>query len=599
MYSKNLHVGLLCLLALLAPRRALGWVETAVQSHSVRLELERSGTATVGHEFMLRVRGGPLKSLTLLGVDADAEFLPDATVAAARADSTTTRPLLLEKAEDGSLTIEVDHEKGLRSGSYLFRFRYRTQLLSRNLLKRRGAWVELTWTAPRFESGIDSARAVFAVPSSATPPRLPIAGENADDFDPTLDGVLVASERHVAGRDEIELVRPHLAQNEPAVWRVWLSPRAIDAFAAAGTTSPPVAVNARIELDTAKRPALPVIAALLAALGYALLIALKTVLFARDCRAAGAVARPLIPGRVMVRAAAGGCLLGAAVATALLGEQAIVAAVLLLAAMAVAAHGRPLRRPPLRGPGTWRVCDAELAFSRQAPRPTQGGWLDTGNLRGFVLFVLGLGAFAASGSCLLSASPYQAVLLWLSSACLIPVFCSGRGAELPQDSVERARPLLGRLYAGLSRRRDVTVEPLLRFPGGTGKADELRLRVVPKRPERGLVSIEVGIETNIDVVAPCVIVRVCDESPAYRSLPRTVVWSRGRSQDERVAILRPKLPTRALCLRLVVDLVEALAPRAGRLPVACRQRPSRIARSGGSESSARKAGTSRASAQAT
>ncbi|HEX9620728.1 MAG TPA: hypothetical protein VF989_11370 [Polyangiaceae bacterium] len=600
MYPKHLHPWLLLALLSLAPSRALAWVETAVQSHTVRVELDRLGSATVGHEFVLRVRGGPLKSLTLSGVDADAEFLPDATVAVARADFTTTRPLLLEKAEDGSLAIEIDHDKGLRSGTYLFRFRYRTHLTERQLLKRRGAWVELTWTAPRFENGIDSARAVFAVPSSATPPRLPVAAENANDFDPALDGVLVASERRADGRDEIELVRPHLAQNEPAIWRVWLSPRAIDALGAETPTQALVELAAA-EPDVEKRPALPIVAALLAALGYALLIALKGVLVARDCRSVGAVAKPLVPLGAPVRSVLGGLLLGTAVGVALLSELSVAAAVLLLAAMSLAAHTGPLRQPALRGPGTWIVCEAKQAFSRAPRCPTEGRWLDTGDVRGFLLFALGLTAFAAAGSLLLSVSPYHAALLWLSSACLIPVFCCGRAAERPQGAVERAQPLLGWLYARLLRRGDVDVEPLLRLPGGVGEPDELRLRVLPKKRERGLGSIEVGLETVFDSAGPCVIVRVSDDSAAYRALPRTIVWSRGRSQDERVAILRPKLPTRALSLRLVANLLDALQPRPGARPACAArvQRPRRAASSAGSGVSTTKAATPRAPLQAT
>jgi hypothetical protein len=55
-----------------------------------------------------------------------------------------------------------------------------------------------------------------------------------------------------------------------------------------------------------------------------------------------------------------------------------------------------------------------------------------------------------------------------------------------------------------------------------------------------------------------VIVRALDGSPAHRALAPDVAWTRGRKSEERVAIVRPKLPTRAMCLALVRELTAAL-----------------------------------------
>ncbi|MGE3668199.1 MAG: hypothetical protein AB7K71_01005, partial [Polyangiaceae bacterium] len=87
----------------------------------------------------------------------------------------------------------------------------------------------------------------------------------------------------------------------------------------------------------------------------------------------------------------------------------------------------------------------------------------------------------------------------------------------------------------------------------------------PRRGLRGLRAIEVGLEYHQTgtgpVGMPCVIVRVQDESAAYAALPRSVVWTRGRDEDERVTILRPKLPTYSMTLALVERLLIVLAAR--------------------------------------
>src|SRR5689334_438324 len=81
---------------------ALAWVEATVESDVITLDLERSGQATVRHEIMMRVKGGPLNAFELEGVDADAVPLPDGVAAPASAGGgpATPLPLLLQKRED-------------------------------------------------------------------------------------------------------------------------------------------------------------------------------------------------------------------------------------------------------------------------------------------------------------------------------------------------------------------------------------------------------------------------------------------------------------------------------------------------------------------
>src|SRR4029079_4563316 len=144
----------------------------------------------------------------LAGVDLDAEPLPDATVTAVAGTKAQlpTTPLLIEKRDDGKLRIEIDREKGLRTGVYSFHFQYRTDLLKRDLIRRDGNQVEVRWVGPRFEQGIDSARVVFRLPAGPTPPVLPDVNGSVgrlQDGD-ALGGVFIGNLHRLAEQDELD-----------------------------------------------------------------------------------------------------------------------------------------------------------------------------------------------------------------------------------------------------------------------------------------------------------------------------------------------------------------------------------------------------------
>src|SRR6187549_1349192 len=237
MYDSRRHVTTLCAVAGLAliSGTAKAWVESEVRSHVATIDVDRAGRALVTEDLTLAVRGGPLPGIELSGVDLDAEPLPGATVssvASSKAQLPVT-PLLLEKRDDGTLRIEVDREKGLRTGVYSFHFQYRTDLLKRDLIRREGNEVEVRWVGPRFEQGIDSARVVFRLPAGPTPPVLPDVNGSVgrlQDGD-ALGGVFIGNLHRLADKDELDIVRPHVSRGEPVLWRVRVSAKAFDAFA--------------------------------------------------------------------------------------------------------------------------------------------------------------------------------------------------------------------------------------------------------------------------------------------------------------------------------------------------------------------------------
>jgi hypothetical protein len=553
------HTAGLVLAALigLAPRPAHAWIETQIRSYGATVDVEADGKAVIAHELVISVRGGPLKRFELPGVDADAEPLPDATVTPT-VTGAASLPLLVERRDDQTLLLEVDHEKGLRSGRYAFAFRYRTNLLQRGLIQRRPTYAELRWVSPRFEQGVDSMRVLLRLPPAPTAPVLP----SYDESDPEAPfGAFISTLRRAPEKDELEIVRPHVAKNEAVVWRAHVSPGLLPQSEAGQAESVPFVRPTPAGGAPVGRPLGWWAIAASVAFAYGLLVWLKSRAFARACVARDARARPLLPLPIGLRAPLAGITAAGAVALALPLASPTLAALALLVSLALASLRAPELRPLLRGPGQWLPLQESEAFQRVALH-LPGRLLDSSTLPGFVCFVLGLCAAVGAAASLLSRSPYEALLALLASAVLLPLFSTGRSVDLPAHPLAHGRTL-ARLAQRLKRRPATRVVPWARVGDADGQPDELRLLVQPKPSPDGLVALEVGVECvrglGGAVASPYVLVRVKESaSQLLARLPRRAVWTRGRKPDERVTILRPALPTLRSCQTLVEGLLERL-----------------------------------------
>jgi hypothetical protein len=561
MYVLRRHLAALLALALLFtafPARA--WVETRVTGHSAVVDVERNGTATVTHELGIRLRGGPLSELPLGGVDSDAEPLPDATLICTDDAKFGTVPLTVERQPDGSLKLTVERERGLRTGSYVFRFSYRTQLAKRELIRRVGSQVELRWIGPRFEDGLDSARVTFRTPEASVAPTLPSPGSSpgtVNELD-ELGGVFVGNLRRAPGKDELEIVRPHVARGEPAVWRVWVAESAFDAFAAG--SAPPVRTQlvSRELGESPRERLLWLLGALGAGLVFGLLLFLKWRGFQAAATQRRAQAAALVPLAVGVRAALGGVLFGLAVIAGGRWDEPTLVGALLLGAMASAALYAKPGRPAPRGPGQWLPLSEADAFAGDRVR-LPGRFLDASTVAGkLVLGALMLGLVVLH-FVIRKHSPYRAVELLLGGAALLPVFLTGRARELPVVPGGDPQGSLRRMLSGL-RRRGLRAVPVARLPQGSSSPDELRLLVQPRGALPGLQAIEIGADHAVGlggiVAEPYVLLRVREASACANALLGQLTFQRGRKAEERVAVLRPKLPTIAETLALVSELVE-------------------------------------------
>lgn len=578
MYAKVRHLaaGATLLLVSALPRPAAAWVETRTKSLLSTVDVAADGQATVSHELALEVRGGPLQKLALETSDADAEPLPDATVT--RMSTGQPLPLVVERGANGVLELEIDHERGIRAGSYLFAIRYRTNLAAAARLRKRGGSIEASYIGPRLPDGVDGVRVIFRLPPANVAPMLPARVENEPD--PTF-GVLLGEMRRTPQADEVELIRSHVAKGEPVLWRIEASPRAFPTLFTDAEVVAPSPARPTKSAPTPQKRSPWLLIALLSGFAFAGFVAAKARAFARASALCEAKPHALVPLPTAVRVPLAGAALGTALYVG--GELAepLAAGLALVVGLFASALGVPRRERRPRGPGRWLPISEADAFAPRA-RALPGAWLDSGTLRGFAVLALLVGLVVLAAALELGRSPYHALLTLLGGSLVLPVFFSGRASDLVSDRVlfsqRFVRDLLRRLRAAPS----VRAVPWARVPDDAREPDELRLLVQPRDAASGLVALEAGVEPERGiggfVASPFVIVRTREGSDAQRALPRDVVWTRGRRADERVAILKPKLPTIALTLALLERLTVLFA----------NQRPKSARMSGGSSASASK-----------
>ena len=243
-----LPFALVALLLLLAPSRALAWVEWHHLGDNVRLTLGADGKAVVETTSRYDVVRGPIKSFDVLGIDADARLDADLRVerlAAAplgagagagdgqlpegasgdyrgHVEPLPRRPDAAFEGQavrlvmDGESAQSAKAKAGLPRGAYAVTWRYSIDAASASRwFSREGARLRLVFQGTHAPEGYDSARLLVVVPTAPEPPRLA----------PMPWGATVAALRRGPGEDELELVRPHVARAEAPRFAVDLDTR--------------------------------------------------------------------------------------------------------------------------------------------------------------------------------------------------------------------------------------------------------------------------------------------------------------------------------------------------------------------------------------
>lgn len=541
------------LMILLWGMPAAAWQEVLVQADQVNISLERDGLATIRHELVVKIRGGPVRSIELEGLGADIEIEADPRVRLARATHASW-PLEVLARPDGSATLKIVAERGLRGGTYLFGFGYRHHFELGDEIQRKGSTIRVNYRGPRFKNGIDTAKLTWSLPSGTVEPRLPEleAGAGASP--------LLAQVRRGA-RDEVDLVRTHIARDEPALWALEVSGDALDG------ASP--AVEARIERHSSIRTVTPTwtrsqLVALLFCVGLSILTFLKaraiekaTARLQLKCWALLPLS-PWLRGLVAFASSAGAASLSLALRPWLAAPLGLLAAANMVFLF-------PSRKIEARGPGQWQLVPKSTWSGEVSRSPLGAAYLDVGRPTGFGLFtILSLG-FLCAAYRELSTSSFRALLLGSAALLLIPLFFTGRGVDFPEAPLTQAR----RWFTYLERRfRGGKIQKLELWgryaPGVTdlehAPVDEARVRVrLPKRA-LGLRALEVAFEEGGGrFVVPCVVVRALEGSPVADSLCDEGTWIRGAVSEERVLLVRPSIPTPAQLALLLERLLSKIS----------------------------------------
>jgi hypothetical protein len=310
------------------------------------------------------------------------------------------------------------------------------------------------------------------------------------------------------------------------------------------------------------------LACALAVLAGALAVTLRTKqsVVARACAATSVRPRPVLPVRWGLGPFAYGAACAAALALLLWGTP-FYGALLVVLAMALAAHRSPAPIAKPRGPGRWQpVTDAEVLVAR--PREAApGDALDVGTHRGKLTALalasaLGLLAFA-----LRTRVAGIAIAIPLVAAALVPLFTTGTRAQLPRAPGELAARVLGPARDVLARLVDlahVEVRCVARFGEGTTSFDEVRLACAPSERIPGLRTIELALATlepGAPAALPEVLVRFDDGSEAASKIAQLAPGIRvvpGRAPEEKVLRLSPRVPTPSGAARLLARLAADL-----------------------------------------
>jgi hypothetical protein len=525
------------LLILAAGEVRANYTEAHIAGEDAWVVVERDGRMTVTHVVAYRVLAGTLRSFAITGFEDDLRFHPTASVTSA--DGKTFGASVTHDDKD-VLHVTVDDPKGLKRGDYRFELVYEGTLVGRRVA-RDGAFERVRFALPPMREGIDGARVVLDLPSAPTEPRAVSEGDVAADL---------SNLRRSAERDELEMVRPHVAKGEGATFFARIDPKALPLVNDPALRAPPPPPPAEL---TVTKPTLPI-----AILACASTLALFALALAKS-RVLPREAMGLLPGPASVRAALAGLAFGAGVVleaqARFVSGAALVALAMLFCASRVKAPARAAR-----GPAAWSAQGADEAFAREM---SPADWLDGTTRRGaLVLFAFAIACALAShlSRTVDGAAPY---VVAIDALAVLAVFFTGTSRQLPPT---RARE--GHALAPVARalaKNELDVNPYARN-------DEMRLFATSQLAMPGVVAIEVGVAWErapsilggASVASFDVLVRVLDGTfaaakiagafPKKRALP-------GRKPEERVFRFEPEGPSVSDVATLVGSLAETLRDR--------------------------------------
>ncbi len=537
---------------LLAASPAHAATETHETARDVRIAVQSNGSAVVDETLHVHFFFGGWKGLDVPNVEPDALPESDATITSIEGG---TFPAHLVMVPPNALHLDALDPKAIKKGDYAIHFRYRTDLVQNHEVARDGALWRVSWTSPPVSEGIDGSRVVFDFPAAPTEPAAVDESGNGD-----AAGFL-ATLRRGSDRDELELVRLHVARGEAITWSARIDPKALASVHDPLLRPPPQ--PRVIEVDPLARFGGPWRAIFAAIFGAAFCI----VGFARSRRLLGTTPagpksslKSLIFVHPMFAGVFAAIAYGVGVWLELIGSPRVAIIVFAAASIAAMLRVEPKKQSP-RGPGNWKAFSEDALLEHADARDA----FEVATLLGKISLGTLLGAATALTLALRSIDPNA----WLTVAPMTLPWLSFwfSGATNGDPDARAAARELRRLFQSL-RKSGARVVPWGRVPVGRKKLDDLRLLVVPPTALPGLVGIEIAIAWlgSAGGFTPRfeLFVRARDATAAaakMSSLSRAVRIVTGRRPEERVYLLSPRDMTRASAIAIVDACTRELADR--------------------------------------
>ncbi|MBI2390809.1 MAG: hypothetical protein HYV09_14560 [Deltaproteobacteria bacterium] len=562
-------------------RAGAAWGDASLARADVRIELSPDGRAQITHTVGLRVSGKKFRAFAIDGVDDGLEPPDDQATLAGR--DGPGWPATATDGKGGSVEAFVEPAKeprklrvrlgldGVPRGDYVVQVRYRVDLARANAFVRDGALTRFSWTAPRWPEGYDGGKIVIALPAAPTEPKLAIADVGGDGEHPA-DGVALLSLKRGSLADELEITRPHVPPHDDTRWILRVDPKALPSVAASVAALEHEHREAGVAPAPHGRRARTTLGVLAGALGVALGIALAR--RDRDAQLAGAF-RPLLRLSPTARSIGYGVTSALAIAAAWTSFP-LLGAACVLAAMALATQRAPFPAAEPRAVGRWlAVPDAAIAPGSRAPL---GPFDPRGRTAKIALGAIAV-AFGAAIALLSRRDPRAAVALAIDATLLLPLFLSGRSAQLPPDRVAGAWDRLLPIAEGLRQAEPSRVRAIARTAGRA--IDEVRVRVEPRqRGASWLLEIGCGLVHGPGGARLCpeILVRTDASSGLAEHLERLtrgapalrgedeIALALGRSPDERVLCVRPAEARPAAIVARATALIEAAEAFASAAP---------------------------------
>ncbi len=514
-------------------------------ARDVRISVASDGTARVDETLHFKLLFGGWKGLDLPGLEANATPDGEASITSIEGGSV---PANLTVSAPGVFRLDALDPKGVKKGDYAAHFAYRVSLVEAHEIRRDGALWRVDWTAAAPSEGVDGMRVVFDFPAAPTEP-------SAIDDGTDLASGFLATLRRAGDKDELDLVRPHVARGEATTWSARIDPKALGAVKdpSLRPAPPPRVKEVNDPFARFGAPWRALVAIVLGAVFF--VVARKRNAEARAAKRKLA-SWLFVPPALSSALAAPTYALGVWLEITASPRSAIVAFALAtaLAAMRVL----PALAAP-RGPGAWKILsDAKLL--RRAP-----AIFELRTARGFGAFALFVGAGVVASLALRRVDPAAWLSVLPAAVPWLAFWLSGGRSSFGDAGA--AGISLRPLYKSL-RRRGARVAPTGRIPTGRKEVDDVRLLVVPPAALPGLLGIEIAVAwvgTGGGYGARYeVMVRARDASAAAAKMGGLAAFAKpftGRRAEERVYVLSPRDSSAKSAVELVLASTKWLVDR--------------------------------------